>query len=187
MLFHVLMLVSIPLLNAQEAPSIQGFTQIDPAPFADNAHHWYDIFEKSNVVNPMPGRPQFKPTDITSVADNILLFQKSNGGWPKNYDVFAILTAAQKDSVKGSAGAVNTTFDNGSTYNQIAALSNVYSVTKVDKYRIGAEKGLKFILRSQYKNGGWPQYFPLESNYSRCITFNDGCHEGHYGIAERHP
>jgi len=174
LIFLLLQLVFIPFLYAQEASSIQKYTQLDPAPFADNAHHWYDIFDKSNVVNPMPGRPQFKPNELTSVADNILLFQKTNGGWPKNYDVFAILTDAQKDSVKGSAGAVNTTFDNGSTYNQIEALSNVYSVTKLDKYRIGAVKGLNFVLRSQYKNGGWPQYYPLESNYSRCITFNDG-------------
>lgn len=174
----VVMMCFISLLHAQETSSFQKFTQIDPAPFADNSHHWYDIFDKSNVVNPMPGRPQFKPDELTAIADNILLFQKTNGGWPKNYDVFAILTDAQKDSVKASAGALNTTFDNGSTYNQIAALSNVYSVTKVDKYRIGAVKGLNFILQSQYKNGGWPQYYPLESNYSRCITYNDGAMKG---------
>lgn len=171
--FVILMLFT-PLVFAQETTLFQKFTQIDPAPFADNSHHWYDIFDKSNVVNPMPGRPQFRPDELTSIADNMLLFQKTNGGWPKNYDVFAILTDTQKDSVKASTGVLNTTFDNGSTYNQIAALSNVYSVTKVDKYRIGAINGLNFIIRSQYKNGGWPQYFPLESNYSRCITFNDG-------------
>ena len=177
-LFLVVLMLFIPFLHAQETRYFQKFTQIDPAPFADNSHHWYDIFDKSNVVNPMPGRPQFKPDELTSIADNILLFQKTNGGWPKNYDVFAILTDAQKDSVKASAGATNTTFDNGSTYNQIAALSNVYLVTKVDKYRIGALKGLNFILQSQYKNGGWPQYYPLESNYSRCITYNDGAMKG---------
>jgi PelA/Pel-15E family pectate lyase len=33
-------------------------------------------------------------------------------------------------------------------------------------------------LQAQYKNGGWPQYYPLESNYSRCITYNDGVFEG---------
>ncbi|HET9570271.1 MAG TPA: pectate lyase [Bacteroidales bacterium] len=174
----VALLFILPFLRAQDSTPIQKSIQIDPAPFADNSHHWYDIFEKGNVVNPMPGRPQFKPYELTSIADNILLFQKTNGGWPKNYDVFAILTTAQKDSVKASAGATNTTFDNGSTYNQIAALSLVYSVTKVDKYRIGALKGLNFILQSQYKNGGWPQYYPLESNYSRCITFNDGAMKG---------
>jgi pectinesterase len=152
--------------------------QIDPRPFADNAGHWYGIFDKKNIINPLPGRPKYKPTELTNIGDNILLFQKNNGGWPKNYDIFAILTDAQKDSVAAAKDATNTTYDNGSTYNQIAALATIYSVTKTDKYRIAAEKGLDFILRSQYDNGGWPQYYPLEEGYSRHITFNDGVFEG---------
>jgi PelA/Pel-15E family pectate lyase len=31
---------------------------------------------------------------------------------------------------------------------------------------------------AQYPNGGWPQYFPLEDDYSRRITFNDGAYIG---------
>ena len=174
----ILLLFFVSFSFAQESTSIYKFTTIDPAPFADNSHHWYDIFDKSNVVNPMPGRPQYKPDQLTEIADNIILFQKTNGGWAKNYDVFAILTDAQKDSVKASAGVLNTTFDNGSTFNHIAALSNVYTVTKVDKYKFAAIKGLKYIIQSQYKNGGWPQYYPLESNYSSHITFNDGAMVG---------
>ena len=107
-----------------------------------------------------------------------MLFQKYNGGWPKNYDVFAILSDAQKDSVAASKGAENTTYDNGSTYTQINALAIVYAATAAEKYKTGALKGLDFILKSQYKNGGWPQYYPLESGYSRCITYNDGVFEG---------
>jgi len=174
----ILLLFFVSFSFAQESTTIYKFTKIDPAPFADNSHHWYDIFDKSNVVNPMPGRPQFKPDQLTEIAENIILFQKKNGGWAKNYDVFAILTDAQKDSVKASAGVLNTTFDNGSTFNHIAALSNVYTVTKVDKYKFAAIKGLKYIIQSQYKNGGWPQYYPLESNYSSHITFNDGAMVG---------
>src|SRR6202012_5739475 len=136
--------------------------QIDPAPFADNAGHWYAIFDSKNLINALPGRPRYKPTDLTNIGDNILLFQKSNGGWPKNYDIFAILTDAQKDSVAAAKDATNTTYDNGSTYNQIAALATVWSVTKAEKYSTAALKGLDFILRSQYSNGGWPQYYPLE-------------------------
>src|ERR1019366_6327068 len=72
----------------------------------------------------------------------------------------------------------NTTYDNGSTYTQIAVLANVYTATSIEKYKTGALKGLDFILESQYKNGGWPQFYPLESDYSRCITYNDGVFEG---------
>src|ERR1700753_3772154 len=93
--------------------------RIEPGPFADNAGHWYAIFNKENIINPRPGRPRYQPTEVAAIADNILLFQKANGGWPKNYDVFAVLTQAQKDSVAWTKNVTNTTFDNGSTYNQI--------------------------------------------------------------------
>src|ERR1700754_4253369 len=92
----------------------QQAARIEPGPFADNAGHWYAIFNKENVINPLPGRPRYAPTDIKAIADNILLFQKDNGGWPKNYDVFAMLTAQQKDSVAAVRAETNTTFDNGS-------------------------------------------------------------------------
>ena len=165
-------------IYAQKTSSLQKFTKIDKEPFADNTHHWYDIFDKANVINPRVGKPQYQPTEISNIADNILLFQKNNGGWPKNYDVFAILTDAQKDSVMASKGHFNTTYDNGSTYTHIAALAIAYSVTKTEKYKMAALKGLDYVLESQYKNGGWPQYYPLESNYSRYITFNDGAFVG---------
>ena len=152
--------------------------QIDPAPFADNAGHWYAIFNKENIINPLPGRPRYQPTEVKAIADNILLFQKNNGGWPKNYDPFAILTSAQKDSVLDAKGQTNTTFDNGSTYNQISALATAWLDLHDNRYSSAADNGLQYILTAQYKNGGWPQYFPLENNYSRCITFNDGAYEG---------
>jgi len=152
--------------------------QIDPAPFADNAGHWYGIFDKGNIINPLPGRPRFQPTDVKAIADNILLLQKNNGGWPKNYDPFAILSPSQKDSLLDAKGQTNTTFDNGSTFNQIATLATAWLILHDNRYSSAAIKGLNFILNAQYKNGGWPQYYPLESNYSRCITFNDGAYEG---------
>lgn len=174
------LILFLPLLApAQDKASSPDFTQIDPRPFADNSGHWYGIFDKHNIINPLPDRPRYQPTELAHIADNILLFQKDNGGWPKNYDVFAILTNAQKDSVIAARNETNTTFDNGSTYNQIAALAIVYTVTKEEKYKTGALRGLDFIIKAQYKNGGWPQYYPLEANnYSSCITYNDGAYEG---------
>lgn len=152
--------------------------KIDAEAFGDNSRHWYGIADKNNVINALPNKPRYKPTDIVQVADNILLYQKNNGGWAKNYDVFAILNTGQKDSLIASKNVLNTTYDNNSTYTQIICLSNVYTETKADKYKDAALKGLDYILASQYKNGGFPQYYPLESNYSRCITFNDGVFEG---------
>ncbi len=157
----------------QEKTAKQNY-KVDIEAFGDNSRHWYGIADKGNVINPVQGQPRYKATEITNIADNILLYQKDNGGWPKNYDMMAILTQQQKDSVINSRHLSNTTFDNGSTYTQITCLSNVYTVTHQEKYKDAALKGFSFIISSQYENGGWPQYYPLESNYSSHITYNDG-------------
>jgi len=147
---------------------------LDPEPFADAAHHWYDLYEKTNVIFPRPGHPVYKNTQLKEIGDNILLYQKNNGGWPKNYDIFAVLTPEQKDSLIKSKSVLNTTFDNGTSYTHVAALSLIYTATKDARYKDAALKGIDFILSAQYANGGWPQYYPLEENYSRHITYNDG-------------
>ncbi|WP_276482621.1 pectate lyase [Paraflavitalea pollutisoli] len=173
----LLMLFSTNNLVAQSGtPRLPD--QVDPKPFADNANHWYGIGDQHQMINPLPGKPRYQPTQLAEIGDNILLFQKDNGGWPKNYDVFAILTPAQKDSVSRWHNTVNTTFDNGSSYTQIGALSVIYANTQVAKYRDAALKGLDFLLAAQYANGGWPQFYPLEKKYSKAITYNDGAIEG---------
>lgn len=163
---------------AQNKNEEKVFTQIDTEAFADNTHHWYDIADKDNIINARPNQQRYKATELAHIADNILLYQKDNGGWPKNYDMMAVLTNDQKDSVLKAKHLHNTTFDNGTTYTQVEALSNVYSVLHKEEYKKAALKGLQFILTAQYKNGGWPQYYPLEENYSRHITYNDGAFTG---------
>jgi len=164
---------------AQKVKDVKKYSTIEYAPFNDNGGHWYSIADKHNLINALPDRPRYKQTEIAKIADNMLLFQKDNGGWPKNYDFFAILTSEQASIVKAAKGEINTTFDNGSTYTQIAALAIAYYNTKAEKYKEGSIKGLEFILKSQYKNGGWPQYYPIEKdNYSSHITYNDGAMMG---------
>jgi PelA/Pel-15E family pectate lyase len=162
---------------AQGDNSSKEFT-IDVSIFSDASHHWYDINEKGTVILPRPGHPRYLPEDVTAIADNILLYQKDNGGWPKNYDMQAILTPDQKDSLLNVKQILNTTFDNRTTYSHISYLAKVYEHTHIDKYKAAALKGLDFILASQYGNGGWPQYYPLEKGYSRYITYNDDAFGG---------
>lgn len=152
---------------------------IDTNDFRDAAHHWYDIKDKTNTINPRPGHPRYPATQIESIADNILLYQKTNGGWPKNYDMQAILAADQKDSLLKAKHELTTNFDNGSTYAQVAYLAKAYTLTKKEAYKTAVVNGFNFIMAAQYPNGGWPQYFPLQKNYSRYITYND---DGYVGI-----
>ncbi|MBK0369701.1 pectate lyase [Flavobacterium sp. SE-1-e] len=156
----------------------QNTVVLSTKPFSDGVNHWYHIKDKHNIVNPIENQPQYAESEYEKIADNILLFQKENGGWPKNYDMRAILTKSQKQEVLAAKSATNTTFDNATTYTHIAYLAQVYTLSKAKKYKEGFDKGIEFIMQAQYPNGGWPQYYPLESNYSRHITFNDGAYMG---------
>ena len=154
---------------------------IDTTPFYDSVHHWYDFFSNDAVIHPLPGKPQYDETEITKIADNVLLFQRDNGGWSKNYDMRAILTDEQKEKLKEAKPILHTTFDNSTTYTQINYLAKAYEITNQDRFKEGCLKGLQFILNAQYDNGGWPQYYPpLPDNagYSTHITFNDGAYVG---------
>jgi len=157
---------------AQNEPNNRNY-EIDTAPFQNSAHHWYDIYDKNNVINAVPNQPRYNPAQITEIADNILLYQRDNGGWPKNYDMLAILTEEEKDILIKAKSDLHTTFDNTTTYSHIECLAKVYEVTKVEKYKDACLRGIDFTLSAQYSNGGWPQFFPLQKNYSRHITFND--------------
>jgi PelA/Pel-15E family pectate lyase len=158
---------------------------ISTRPFQDGVNHWYHIKDESNIVNPVENQPQYAEADYTKIADNIVLFQRDNGGWPKNYDMRAILTPEQIKKVKETKGILHTTFDNSTTYTHIYYLVQVYSATKKKAYKTACLKGIDFILSAQYPNGGWPQYFPLEKNYSRHITFNDGAYMGIMNLLEQ--
>jgi PelA/Pel-15E family pectate lyase len=159
-------------LNAQNAvnDSLKG---PELSRFDDSSRHWYRIFDDERVIEPIEGQKQYKQQEYVKIADNILLFQKDNGGWAKNYDMCAILSDEQKQAVIKSKSDLNTTFDNGATHGQLTYLAEVYSLTGEQKYKQAFANGLDFILDAQYDNGGWPQFYPDTSGYRKHITFND--------------
>lgn len=116
------------------------------------------------------------PTD--SVADKMLVYQLTNGGWPKqledksvvNYG--ATLTPELKEKIKATTD-LHATFDNKATSREIVYLVKAYKKTNNKTYLSAAEKGLDYILVAQYQNGGWPQYYPDRALYRTEITYND--------------
>lgn len=176
----VLLLIFFNLnLKAQSNEGDKKDAKISTEPFGDGMRHWYGIRDDHNIINPVTNQPKYLDTEITKIADNILLYQRENGGWPKNYDIKAILTPEQVDSLVQTKKILNTTFDNSTTYTHVQYLAKAYTIFKNEKYKKACLKGIKFILAAQYDNGGWPQYYPLEEkNYSRHITFNDGAYMG---------
>jgi len=116
------------------------------------------------------------PTDST--ADKMLIYQLSNGGWPKqlddksvvNYDL--ALTPELKEKIKATT-VLHATFDNKATSREVLYLVKAYKKTQNKNYLKAAEKGLDYILEAQYANGGWPQYYPDKALYRSEITYND--------------
>jgi PelA/Pel-15E family pectate lyase len=151
---------------------------IDVSGFFDGAHHWKDITGDDQVIKRLLDQKNYKPSQIKQIADNILLYQQKNGGWPKNYDMLAILTDEQKKILSEGEDSLNTTFDNGSTYSQIEYLAKAYQLMKDKRYKDACLRGIDFILNAQYNNGGFPQFFPDTSGYRKYITFNDDAMTG---------
>ncbi len=100
-----------------------------------------------------------------ALADLILSYQQSHGGWPKNVDYTTAGT--------GTGGEDLGTFDNGATVTEVVYLAELYRGTKDTKYRDSIRKAFDFILAAQYPSGGWPQFYPLRGGYSDHVTFND--------------
>ena len=120
-------------------------------------------------------------TDTTDpIADKMLLYQRKNGGWPKhfqgnkNVDYKRELNEAElKELQDGYEKSIDATIDNEATTKEIKYLVKSYKVHKDDRYLKAAEHGIDYLLKAQYANGGWPQYYPDFSLYRSQITYND--------------
>ena len=146
---------------------------IDVGGFHDSAHHWREIRDEGRFIKVDPGQPSYAPTQVREIAANILLFQRDNGGWPKDYDMTAVLTGAQAAKVRETRSREDTSFDNGNVHSQVAYLARAYTMFNDPAWRTACERGFDFILAAQYPNGGWPQRFPKPKDFHAHITFND--------------
>jgi len=113
---------------------------------------------------------------VNSTAENVLAWQKNNGGWSKeiaDLDDYANLSESQVQEGINKKSLTNTTIDNEHTVGEIRILLNAYNGTSNPDYLEGAKKGIDYLLEAQYDNGGWPQYYPDFSSYRGRITYND--------------
>ena len=69
-------------------------------------------------------KPLWYQTDEAArIADQLLFYQKENGGWEKNIDMALMLTHAEKDGTAAKRSDISeTTIDNRTTYPQVAYL-----------------------------------------------------------------
>ncbi|HEX5964619.1 MAG TPA: pectate lyase, partial [Pyrinomonadaceae bacterium] len=115
----------------------------------------------------------YASAEALRIADNLLLYQRNSGGWPKNIDMAKPLDAKDKADLRRATKDVDSTIDNGATYTQLSFLARVYTAQPQDRLRESFLKGLDYLLKAQYPNGGWPQFYPKLDGYYKHITFND--------------
>jgi PelA/Pel-15E family pectate lyase len=111
-------------------------------------------------------------------ADNMLLFQRVSGGWSKQYHGKAFSYNVQfsdidKADIANEAKKADANIDNESTKKEIRYLASAYKKFNNPKYLSAVENGIRYLLKAQYENGGWPQYYPDKSLYRAQITYND--------------
>ena len=176
-IFIIFLIISFQFPSYSQ-DSTNGKDRIDVSGFFDSAHHWYDITDNAQSFLPLPNQKRYNSDNVKGIADNIILYQQKNGGWPKNYDMLAILNDDQKAVLKEGRDSLHTSFDNGATYNQVEYLAKAFDRIKDEKYKEACIKGIDFILKAQYNNGGWPQFYPDTSGYRKYITFNDDAMTG---------
>ena len=116
----------------------------------------------------------FKTAEARKVGDQILLYQRVTGGWPKNIDMARTLSDSEKAQLaKDRMRRDDSTTDNDATSMQMAYLARLFEATHDNRYRDAFRKAVDYLLSGQYENGGWPQFWPEMHGYQVHITFND--------------
>ena len=116
----------------------------------------------------------FRTEEARRVGDQVMLYQRVTGGWPKNIDMAAPLSEEQRAEVLQARGRRDdSTIDNGATTQQMAFLARLYQAQQHEAYREAFCRAVEYLLGGQYDNGGWPQFWPENRGYQVHITYND--------------
>ncbi|MEY2922935.1 MAG: hypothetical protein RL108_1561, partial [Bacteroidota bacterium] len=128
---------------------------------------WRQITESNNDT-------WFATAEATQIADNVVLYQRNIGGWPKNIQMHLPLSESERQKLLVLKNdPMDCTIDNGATCQELLFLSKIYKQNPDERYKMAFLKGLDYLLAAQYDNGGWPQFFPLLKGYYSHITYND--------------
>ncbi len=116
----------------------------------------------------------YKTEEARRIGDQVLLYQRVTGGWPKNVNMSKPVTDEERAQVlQDKQRRDDSTTDNGATNMQMYYLARLFHARKNVRYRDAFCKGVEYLLSGQYANGGWPQFWPEMHGYQIHITYND--------------
>ncbi len=119
----------------------------------------------------------YASAEAKKVAETVLFCQQDIGGWAKNKPYHHPLTAKDSAEVIKLKPGIGATIDNGATTTEMMFLANMYRTSKDERYSKSFTRAFNYLLEAQYKNGGWPQFYPFRTgksvDYAAHITYND--------------
>ncbi len=146
--------------------------------FEDAIHHWQ--------MKRGEDYPRHDASDVNAIADNILLMQRSHGGWIQNRDPLQIMAPSDVELLLAEKNDPRGSFDNRNVFTQIEYLMGTYAMTGEETYREGAIRGLDFLLRHQFSScGGWPHTVPAAAAYQSRLTVADEVFSGPLHLLRR--
>lgn len=165
------------MLEVPENVLCNMFNHYMPSGFSQKT----DLIVFQRLQNPVPQNRQpvvLQDQTQDPEAENMLVYQRSNGGWPKAVNLIPVnyktsLSAAEKLQIRADSLKEDATIDNEATSREIKYLVKSYAVTHNQRYLQAAEKGIEYLFKAQYENGGWPQFYPDHHLYRGQITYND--------------
>ncbi len=120
---------------------------VDVSPFHSGISHWRNIRDETRFIQPEKEQPSYSVEQVREIVDNILLFQRTNGGWPKDYDMLAVLTDSQRSIVEQTRNNEDASYDNGNIHSQVEYLAQAYSQESQPTWREACERGFDFLVR----------------------------------------
>ena len=151
---------------AQDPPSLDGF--------ADGIQHWQNRHGSDYA--------RYPPDQVGRIADNLLLYQRRDGGWIENQDPARILDDVERAAFAGQRDRNGGSFDNRNIYTQVEYLAAAFARSGDARYRDASLRGIDFILAQQLPRcGGWPHTVPATQSYHPHITIADDVTAGVLG------
>ncbi len=129
---------------------------------------------------------RYVPEQIVEIAENVLLYQRGNGGWIENQDPTRMLGADERARLAAEKARPQISFDNRNASSQVEYLAAVFEQTRDVRHRDAVLRGLDAIFAHQVAAcGGWPHTVPGSESYHGHITIADDVTVGLLGVLRK--